>query len=412
MRLLILSSSFPRNTNILSSSFSYEFCKNLLQKGSEVIVLAPHHSTSKFIEEIDGIKVYRFPYFVPFSAQKLAYNAGIAYNFKNSLFAKLQLPFFLLSELIYSLKIIKQEKIDVVISFWLIPQGLIAAICNKILKIKHIAVIHSSEVTILKKLNFGTKITQLIFNHSERIVSVSSHRAHELLSILPPNVSESASRKLHIIPMGIDPSKLISNETTNDLKLKYELNDSFVVLFVGRLVEVKGCKYLINAFKDVVEEYSKAKLIVVGSGYMEEELKELVAFHSLNEKVLFSGFVSSDLISDYYNLADIVVVPSIVDSSGFQEGFPVVVMESLVTGKPIIATKTNGIMEIIHDEYNGILVEQKNENQISDKILKLIQNPDLRKKLSANALQDAKKYEWGVVASNYYKLLNEVYSYD
>jgi glycosyltransferase involved in cell wall biosynthesis len=313
MKLLFISSSFPRSSNKLSSSFSYEFCKSLYEKGIEVIVLAPHDHDSKFKEIINGIKVYRFPYFYPFSAEKLAYDAGIAYNFKNSILAKIQLPFFLISEFIYIIKIIKTKNVDVIVSFWLIPQGFVAAICNKILSVNHIAVIHSSEVTILKKLKYGPALTKFIFNNSTRIVSVSSHRAKELLSMLSSKSSRYAQAKMHIIPMGIDSSKIKNSENADELNKTYSLDGKFVVLFVGRLVEVKGCMYLIQAFRKVVDEVPEAKLIIVGSGYLEKELKELVKINLLEEYIHFVGFVSSDKISIYYSRADIVVVPSIVD---------------------------------------------------------------------------------------------------
>lgn len=107
-------------------------------------------------------------------------------------------------------------------------------------------------------------------------------------------------------------------------------------------------------------------------------------------------------------MADIVVIPSIVDSSGFQEGFPVVVVESLVAGKAIISTKTKGIMEAIQDRYNGILVDQKNADQISDALLELLKNEELRKKIFTNALESRKKYDWNIIANEYLRLMEEV----
>lgn len=404
---LIITSNFPEDRTI--TSFLARLLSNkIIQDNVELFVLAPHIHKSLFTEELYGTHVFRFPYFYPFRFQKLAYGGGIPYNFKNSIVAKVQTPTFFICELISAILLAKKEKVSFINSHWLFPQGLVGAICSKTLGIPHIASVHSSEITFLGKLPLKNKIVQFVFANSVAILSASSHRANELLSYTSSEFAEKAKDKIHIIPMGVDVSRFSCTKDKESLKAKYGLRSKFIVLFIGRLVEVKGCEYLIQGFRTVIDSFKDIQLIIVGDGPLEDTLKEKVRVLGLEEYVVFEGLVQNYYILDYYIMADIVVIPSIVDSSGFQEGFPVVVVESLVAGKAVISTKTKGIMEAIQDRHNGILVNQKNTKDISDALLELLRDEDLRKKISVNALESRKKYDWTIIASKYLRLMEEV----
>ncbi|KKG02310.1 hypothetical protein DU40_14640 [Methanosarcina mazei] len=407
---LILTSTFPINCTT-SDFISQLYSNKLIQEKVELFVLAPHRYKSPFNEEFYGIHVCRFPYFYPLRLQKFAYGGGVPYNLKYSIFAKLQAPIFPLCELIYAISIIKNRKINFINSHWLVPQGLVGALCNKLLGIPHIASIHSSEVTLLSKLPMSNKIIQFILANSNFVVSVSSHRADELLSHTPNEFANKAKDKIHIVPMGVDFSRFSGAKDKESIKLKHGLKSKFTVLFVGRLVEVKGCEYLIQSFRTVVDSFKDVQLIIVGHGPLEERLKIKVKDLGLEEHVIFTGFVENIYIHEYYIMADIVVIPSIVDSSGFQEGFPVVLIESFAAGKAVISTKTKGIMEAIQDRYNGILVDQKDADKISDALLELLRDEVLRERISANALESGKKYDWDIIANEYLRLF-EVVSFD
>jgi glycosyltransferase involved in cell wall biosynthesis/ubiquinone/menaquinone biosynthesis C-methylase UbiE len=404
-KILTLTSSFPRHVGDISGNFVYKLANELKERGFEIIFLTPHYPDTKLKEDVDGLKVYRFPYFYPFKYQKLHREDGIVYYLKNSHLAKMQVILLFLSELFYAIKIIRKEKIDIIHSHWLLPQGLVGSICRKIFGIPHITTIHSSEITLIKKIPFGRRIMEFVVNNTDKIVSVSSHRASEVLNFISPKISKTAKEKIDIIPMGVDLSEIRNEINKDELKAKYGINSKFVVLFVGRLVEVNGCEYLIKSFKSVVNKISDVQLIIAGSGSLEFKLKKMVTDQNMEEYIRFDGPVEHTKICDYYSLSDILVFPSIVDSSGFEEGLPVVLLEALVAGKPVVATKTKGVMEVIKDEWNGVLVEQKNSEQIAEKVLELFNDEKLRIEISKNALETAKKYDWDVIAERYSKIL-------
>ena len=407
-KVMVITSNFPKYNKDISGWFIHELSKRLRNKGFKMFALAPHCYNAKFKEEIDAVNVYRFSYFYPHRLQKLAYENGISYNLKNNPLAKIQTPLFFLSELFFAIWVIRKEKVEVIHSHWLVPQGLVGAICRKIFGIPHIATIHSSEITLVKKIPAGRKIVEFIVNNTDIIVSVSSHRANELLTFISLKASDVTKEKIEVIPMGVDLSDFRNEINKDELKLKYGINSKFIVLFVGRLVEVKGCEFLIEGFKSRIDKRDYIQLVIVGSGPLEAKLKKMVEELNLKEYVRFEGFVEHNIIGDYYSLSDIVVFPSIVDSSGFEEGLPVVLLEALANGKPIVATRTKGAMEVIEDGWNGVLVEQKNPEQIAEKVLELLDDEELRTRFSKNALETAKKYDWDVITEKYLKIINEV----
>ncbi|AKJ39837.1 glycosyltransferase [Methanosarcina barkeri] len=403
--IMVITSNYPINSSNSYGWFVHEISKRLKNKGFNVVSLAPHYHGSRLKEYLDGVKVLRFPYFVPFSLQKLAYGDGIPYNLKNTL-ARIQVPLFFLSELVSALISVKKENIDLINSHWLFPQGLVGAICKKVYKVPHIITMHSSEITLLKKVPFSGVFSEFILNNSDFIVSVSRHRIEELLECVSPSVKKKVSAKIKIFPMGVNLN-ICKYKNLDSLKERYGTKDKFVVLFVGRLVEVKGCEYLIQAFTNLSNKIPNIQLLIVGDGPLETSLKEMVKNLNLQDFIRFEGSVEHQIIVEYYSICDVIVVPSIVDSLGFQEGLPVVLLEALTLGKPIISSRTKGVMEVIQENYNGILVDQKDSKQISSEILKLFENPRMIEKLSKNALESSKEYDWDIIASKYVKLIQE-----
>ncbi|PKL70606.1 MAG: hypothetical protein CVV30_04440 [Methanomicrobiales archaeon HGW-Methanomicrobiales-1] len=408
-KILIITSAFAKNKDD-PGDFIFDHAKSLNQGEMQIEVLTPHIDASKFWEEIGDIKVFRFPYFLPLKMQRLAYGNGIPYNIRNSNLAIIQVPLFIASELAHTIIIIFNRKIEIINSHWLLPQGLVGGICKKVLQIPHIATLHSSEVTMLRKIPFGRVFSQFIAMNSDRIISVSKHRADEFVSLLAPRYREKCKQKIVIIPMGIKHSTSKILIDTIKLRSQLNLNSRHIVLFVGRLDEVKGCEYLIESFRTVIAHKTDALLIIIGGGSLEETLKKSVSEYGLDNCVRFEGFVEHDKIWDYYALADIVVIPSIVDSSGYEEGLPVVLLEAITAGKAVIGTNVKGICEVIQDGENGLLVNQKNSKQLADKILDLLKNDELRNTLSQNALSCADNYNQDFIADKYTDIIHELIS--
>lgn len=409
MKLLVLSSGFIQSSVSSDANHVYELAKHLQDRSFRITLLVPHKEGLLLKQNISGLNVERFVYFYPYSLQKIAYGDGIPYNINRSTLAKLEIPAFFLSELFKSLIILKKEKIDALYSHWLIPQGFIGAIIQRTFKIPHIAIIHSSEVTLLKKMPLGRVITKFTLNNSAAIISVSRHRFEELLDFVQYRNNAQIRNKTNFISMGVNLHSINSKDINMDeLKYIYNIKSKWIFLFVGRLVEVKGVEYLIDAFEKIYKEYNECQLIVVGSGELESSLKQKVHSLNLTDKIIFTGKLPHSTVLELNQIADIVIFPSIVDTGGFQEGFPKVLIEAVGAGKAIVASKTNGVMEIITDEYNGLLADEKNPDQMAKQVIRIINSPVLKKMLESNAKLTGLQYDWDIISDKITGIIERV----
>jgi len=391
-KVLVIVSRYSRDKDD-PGDFVTDLSLMINNKGYEVIVLAPHDYNLKFTELLDGIKVYRFPYFFPLKYQKVAYGPGILDNLKKSFLAKIQVPFFCLSELLYTIKIIKQGKIDIIHSHWLIPQGIAGAICKKVFRIPHITTVHGSDINLIRKNKILKKICLFISNNSDRITVNSSHTKKSMLTIGGAIVEE----KIEIIPMGVDLNRFQVHENKN---LKQHFNAEHLVLFVGRLIDWKGADYLIVAMADVVKHLN-AKLLIIGDGPEKTKLKELAERLGLKDKVVFIGQIDNSEVPLYYTASDIFVIPSIV-VEGHTEGLGVVTLEAMACGTPAIGSNVGGIPDVIKDEYNGFLVAEKSPEELAQKIIKLLSDRKLAADFKKNGLRTVQeKFSWDVVSDRF-----------
>ena len=388
--ILITTTTFPRwKDDKEIPDFIYELCKNLTKK-NKIIVLAPGHFQSKNYEEFDNLKIYRFTYFYPRRLEKLCHGFGILFNLKNSFLAKIQvLPFFI-SQLYNINRLIKKEKIDLIYANWIIPQGFIATFIRRSCNIPLVTYSHGSDVFPLKN-KFFKFIQKYTLKNSEVVII---NRFPEFYG------------KIKVIPLGINIKKYTkkySKREKNEIVEKYGLKNSRVLLFVGRLNELKGVQYLIRALLDINNKFKNVKLLVIGQGPYKTSLEEIVKELNLQNHVIFIGALPKKDIGVYYNLADIFVLPSL------SEGLGIVLLESILSGTPVIGTNVGGVPDIIKNNETGLLVEPENSIQISEAINKLLNDRILRDKLTENALLYIKNtFSWNVILRKLEVTLNEI----
>lgn len=166
---------------------------------------------------------------------------------------------------------------------------------------------------------------------------------------------------------------------------------------VGRLIPVKGYDILLKAAKIVKKNNSNFHLYIVGHGSFEKELKHLALALEVNKLVTFTGYVEN--IYPLIKQADVYIMPS------RSEGLPTALCEALILGKPLIATNVSGCRETIQHGDFGLMPEP-NENDIAEAMVKMIQDPELRKKYSLLAQERAIVFEDSAIMKQYYSLFD------
>ena len=382
-KILVIASTFPRWLGDSTPGFVFDL-SNLLAKKFDIKVLTPHYYGAKKYERMNNLDVYRFQYF-PAKFQKVAYDGGILPNLKKSFLAKIQVPFFLLSEFFSIKKIIKKEKIGAIHAHWIIPQGFLSIFFKKKCKIPLIVSAHGSDVFPLRNWFFRF-IQGMVLKNCDVCTVNSNATKNELVGRFP-----GFKNKIKIIPMGVDVNFFRQKNIKNKFK-KYK--NVKTILFVGRLSEQKGIQYLIKSIPSINKKIKNIKLLIVGEGTYKRELMKIIKKLNLGNRVEFKGALPKNELVDHYNLADVVVMPSLAGKAG-TEGQGLVLLEAMACGKAVVGADIGGIKDIITDGENGLLVKQKDSKELANKIVNLIKDSKLRKRIEKNGKKLAvKNYSW------------------
>ena len=196
-------------------------------------------------------------------------------------------------------------------------------------------------------------------------------------------------QNIHIIPNGIDTEKFYeSNVNKNEIKKlrkKYGIDeDSFVVSWIGRLGYEKRVNYLIDGFKQVIKDKKNAKLLIVGTGPEEDNLKELVKDLDLSDYVIFTGKVSYDEIYKYYNLSNVIASASHFETQGLT------LIEAFSASRPVVVVHDKSFTPIVKNGFNGMIF--KNKHEYARAIEYLIDNPKQYEEMKKNAFMFSKKF--------------------
>ena len=178
-----------------------------------------------------------------------------------------------------------------------------------------------------------------------------------------------------IIENGIDFIKFNNNDKDREeIRKKYKIKeDEIIIGVVGRLSEQKDPMTMIKAFELLNKEHSNTTLMYVGSGELEEEVKQYAKQAGLLDKIIITGWVTN--VEKYIPAFDIAVLPS------KWEGFGLVLIEYMACDKPIVATNVGGISNIIENGKNGLLTEIDNYKMLYENINELYENNNLKERI-------------------------------
>ncbi len=387
LKIAFLTSSFPRFPNDSLVEYLYHLARRLARGvKARVEVVVPSDTRPHEFPARDGVTVRPFRYFFPASLQRLAYGNGMPDNLRSSLLPRLQVPFFLLAFLVAGYR--AACKADRIYAHWLVPAGFIGACLARLLGKEMVLTLHSGGLHFLRRRTGGRQLASFICRSSRRITVTCRRQAKILLELLPPGARDGIASRITILPMGIDYGSYQSSFQRDKLRSRYRLRTPFTVIFMGRLVSIKGVSVLLQALAG----RNDVTLLVLGEGRERSPLERQA--RELGVIVHFAGMVGGRKKIDYLHLSDIMVLPSLVLSDGRTEGLPVSLLEGMAAGLPVIASRVGGIAEILEDGKNGFLVSPGNSRELCQKLDELLADSGLRDRVGKEARRRAAAYDW------------------
>jgi len=389
--VLVITSTYPRWLGDHEPGFVHELSKRLIDEFN-VTVLCPHAMKSSQEDILDGVTVYRYRY-APAQLESLVNNGGIVSNLKKSPWKLLLLPSFFLSQIVSINRIVNQKNIDVIHAHWLIPQGLSIAILSTLKKVPpFIVTSHGADLFALRGV---------FFNYLKRFVSNRASQVSVVSSVMKSELSKLGVNynKISIMPMGVNME--IFCENPNIIRSKDEM------LFVGRLVEKKGLRYLLSALPKILKKHPTSYLTIIGFGPEAKALKEQAKQLNIEKKVNFLGAVTQDKLVDYYQRAAVFVAPFIEAKSGDQEGLGLVLVEALGCGCPLVVSDIPACNDVIVGLSDIKVFSSGNSLELAQVVSSSLKS-NKNHSVEHDKIAFEGKFGWDIVSSNYKEVLTKI----
>jgi glycosyltransferase involved in cell wall biosynthesis len=389
-RLLVLASTYPRWVADPEPGFVHELSKRLA-KDFDVTVIGPHANGALTEEIIDGVRICRYRY-APARLETLVNNGGIATNLRRSKWKWLLVPGFVLGQYRAAKHVLKSRHIDIVHAHWLLPQGLIARRLTRTTSVPYLVTSHGGDLFGLRG-RVLTALKRRVAASCAAMTVVSSAMRDEAtrIGLTPP--------RLAVLPMGVDLRERFVPDPT-------QARSADELLFVGRLVPKKGLCHLLDALPAVLAKRPEVILTIAGFGPEESTLKAQARRLGIEGNVKFVGAMPQRELPDLYRRASLFVAPFIRDASGNQEGLPVVLMEAIGCGCPVLVGDVAGIRDLLGDAADKVCVRPQDTDALATAIIAALDDPS-QVQARARAIRTAvsEHIDWQVIADGYADLL-------
>lgn len=380
MKILMLTWEYPPRIVGGISRVVHDLSHKLVKAGNEVTVVTYKEGDSPAFENDKGVKVYRVENYMIHPN-----------NFTDWI---MQLNFNLTSKA--SQIINDQGKFDCIHAHdWLVAYS--AKTLKDAFQIPIVSTIHATEAGRNSGIHddvqrYINDTEWLLTYESTEVIVNSNYMKCELQRLfgLP-------FEKINVIPNGINLNNYNGIDRDYDFRRKYAMDNEKIILYIGRLVYEKGVQNLIAAMPKIINGYNDTKLIIGGRGGMYDELREQARNLGIENKVYFTGYLSSKEVQKMYKCADIAVFPSTY------EPFGIVALEAMLAGVPTVVSDIGGLNEIVDHGVNGMKSYAGNSNSIADSVLSLLYNHQLCDNITKNAKAKVKKeFNWNKITQDTY----------
>ncbi len=382
--LLILTSSFPRNTQDETCGYVRDFARNLSSEFNVRVLTLPDNQASEWPEDL--FTLVRSRSFVPSALNRAQASRDLNGLLSESLLVKLASGFALLLFFLRAFRLALRA--DAICSQWMVPCGFIGAIIARLQGKPHVVAEHSGALHLLARMRGGSFLARFVTGNSHRVITVSQDLKSKLLSLCP-----TAIGKIEVIPMGVKLNPAISESRP--------VGGKKTILFIGRLTPIKGLDVLLAALRG----RGDVELIVAGDGEQRREFESLATQLSIDAR--FLGRVTARERDDLLSASDAVVIPSLTLEGGRTEGLPVVCLEAMAAGRPVVASRAGGLAEIINDGENGLLFESGDSQMLADKLKILFGDAALGESLARRARETAFAFGWETIGPRFARVIKD-----
>ncbi len=267
----------------------------------------------------------------------------------------------------------------------------VLTLCRLLPGVRSVVYVHGEEITTEVGYDRGHNRARAALLSADAIIVVSRFTQQAVRTLLG---EEGSKAEIHLIENGVDTQRFRPVGRRPDLVAQYRLQPGRIFVSVCRLLEKKGIDQAIRAFARVHRVHPDTSYVVVGTGGFEASLREIAAAEGVAERVIFTGDVTEDDLVAHYCLGDMFVMPNREMENGDTEGFGLVFLEANSCGLPVIAGSDGGSRDAVQHGVNGLVVNGRSVEAITQAMLDLLQDDALRARLIEGAQMVSQAADW------------------
>ena len=423
MELLFLTQTYPRTPEDTSGPFIRELALALVRGGDRVRVLAPHARGMPHRRDDGGVEVEAFRY-APAPLEVFGYGRSLAADERVRGASLLVAPLYAAGAWHAVRRAFRHPLADesggrgrplhlegqgvggrgvgwdIVQAHWVLPNGPLAR--GLAARTTFGVGIHGSDVFLAERLFPARVLGRRALREAGAVTACSGDLRERAVRLGAP------PERTRTVPYGVDTAAFSPAHPAAGWRRRFGVPDGAVlVLAVGRLVEKKGFRVLIDAAATV----PGAHVLIAGDGSLREELRRHA--ESLHAPVTFAGALGRTAIPEAFAAADVVAVPSVVDRAGNVDGLPNTLLEALAAGRPVVASALAGIPDVVSDGLNGLLVKAGDVAALAAALRRLKDDVSTRTALAAAARRSAEReLTWPRAAHSFEELFAQASSLD
>lgn len=393
MRVLFVTSTFPRHEDDDQVPWMLELILVLRELGVQVEVLAPTYA-GLASHEVRGIPVHRYRYFTR-DREVVTHEAGAMNNLVGR--RDLALPALALvgAGMAAAANLLRSRKFDVIHSQWPLPMGLPAqagawaSMLSHRQRPKLVASFHGAELALARRKSHYAPVLRWLSKNLDAAIANSSHTAD--------SVRELAGVEPHVIPWGPPRGTMGSKSGTGSKSSTPRAPDELpTVLAVGRMIERKGFPVLARAAEQL---RGRARVVIAGGGEYASVVEREISKRGVRDVVSMTGRVSDTELAELYSRCSVFCLPAIIDSRGETEGLGVVLIEAMNHGKPVVASRLGGIVDAVSDGETGLLVTPDDPAALAECLLRVTEDAELAGRLGSAGRERARRlFSWEGIA--------------
>ncbi len=355
MKILFLTNAYPDFDTSYRGIFIKKMATLLKREGYQISVVTPKiYRKSPYLEDQEGIKVYRFPFFA--RNKLLIEYERIPY---------LRMILYYISGFFLTLYVLFRHQCGLIHAHWAIPTGLIGILAGTLFKIPVVVTIHGSDFRMAME---GSVLLNKLFIYvckkARHVNCVSGAQKKEIEEL------GIAGKKISIIPMGVETGFREAGRR----RKRIDQDQSMTVISNRNLLPIYNVSQLIQAIPGVLKEEPETRFIIAGNGLEREKLEKEAKDLNVDKFIQFLGSVPHEAMPDLLTKADIYVSTSLYD------GTSVSLLEAMAAGAFPIVTDIPSNREWIRDGENGFLVPVNDEQYLANKIIDAIRDKGLLEK--------------------------------